>query len=195
LAGGFRDGWIMHMHRGFRARFCDIMDAVPAHLVTVVRDPYDVFVSYYYWSQQRMPNDQERGERRPRHRMVGKPLDDPEVLAFLADPKGFGNRITEANAWLHSGRAIVVRYEDLHRDTVEALTRVTNQIEPIEAARIERAVEACNIDNMRKISKRMSQHVRAAKVGDSRDKLGESHLKIFREKYGELLTSLGYEVR
>jgi hypothetical protein len=45
------------------------------------------------------------------------------------------------------------------------------------------------------MSKRMSQHVRTAKVGDSRDKLGELHLKIFREKYGDLLTSLGYDVR
>jgi hypothetical protein len=41
----------------------------------------------------------------------------------------------------------------------------------------------------------MSQHVRTAKVGDSRDKLGEPHLRIFREKYSDLLTSLGYEVR
>ena len=72
---------------------------------------------------------------------------------------------------------------------------MTNQIEPVETARIERAIEACSVDNMRKMSKRMSQHVRAAKVGDSRDKLGEPHLKIFREKYGDLLTSLGYEVR
>jgi hypothetical protein len=72
---------------------------------------------------------------------------------------------------------------------------VTNQIEPVETARIERAIEACSADNMRKMSRRMAQHVRAAKVGDSRDKLGESHLKIFREKYGDLVTSLGYEVR
>jgi hypothetical protein len=62
-------------------------------------------------------------------------------------------------------------------------------------ARIEKAVEACSVDNMRKMSKRMSQHVRTAKVGDSRDKLGEPHLRIFREKYSDLLTSLGYEVR
>jgi hypothetical protein len=45
------------------------------------------------------------------------------------------------------------------------------------------------------MSKRMSKHVRAAKVGDSREKLGEPHLAIFREKYGDLLTSLGYDVR
>ncbi|MCC2627917.1 MAG: Sulfotransferase domain, partial [Thermomicrobiales bacterium] len=78
-AGGFRDGWIMHMHRGFGAKFCDVIEAVPAHIVTIVRDPYDAFVSRYYWTQQRSPGDQERAARRPRQRMVGKPLDDPEV--------------------------------------------------------------------------------------------------------------------
>jgi hypothetical protein len=195
LAGGFRDGWIMHMHRGFRARFCDVMDAVPAHLVTVVRDPYDVFVSYYYWSQQRMPNDPERGERRPRHRMVGKPLDDPEVLAFLADPKGFGSRITEANAWLHSGRAIVVRYDDLHPCPIEALTRVTEQIAAVDPERIAAAIEACRAENMRQKSAMMAWNVRVAKVGDSRERLTEAHLAIFREQYADLIRSLGYEVR
>jgi hypothetical protein len=72
---------------------------------------------------------------------------------------------------------------------------VTNQIEPVDTARIEQAIEACSVDNMRKMSKRMSQHVRAAKVGESRETLSEPHLRIFRDKYGDLLTSLGYEVR
>ena len=127
-SGGFQDGWILHMHRGFSATFCDVIDAIPAHLVTVVRDPYDAFVSRYYWTQQRAPADRERAARRPRQRMLGKPLDDPEVLAFLADPKGFGSHFTAANAWLHSGRAIAVRYEELHHCPVAALTRVTDQI-------------------------------------------------------------------
>ena len=194
-AGGFQDGWIMHMHRRFSPRFCDAVEAIPAHLVTVVRDPYDAFVSYYYWSQRRTPTDREKAQRRPRQTMVGKPLDDPEVLAFLADPKGFGNRIAEANAWLHSGRALPVRYEDLHQCPREALTRVTEQIAPIEQARIEAAIEACHAENMRQKSAMMAWNVRAAKVGDSRERLTEPHLAIFRELYADQIRSLGYEVR
>jgi hypothetical protein len=45
------------------------------------------------------------------------------------------------------------------------------------------------------MSKRMAFHVRAATVGDSRGKLSEPHLKIFRERYGKLVSGLGYEVR
>ena len=194
-AGGFRGGWIMHMHRGFDTKFCDVIEAVPAHLVTVVRDPYDAFVSRYYWTQRRTPADRERAARRPRQRMVDKPLDDPEVLAFLADPKGFGSHLISANAWLHSGRAIVVRYEDLHHEPVAALRRVTEQIAPVEQGRIEAAIEACRAETMRQRSAMMAWSVRAATVGDSRQRLTEAHLAIFRERYANLIHSLGYEVR
>ncbi len=195
--GRFPDNTIFHQHCKYKPKICDVIDEIPAHLVTIVRDPYDAFVSMYHWIQTRTDYDRERGrvrkKERPRDAMVGKPIDDPLILEYLAD--GYGQQIQRAHEWVHSGRAIVVRYEDLHRDPVEALTRVTNQIEPVDTARIEKAIEACSVDNMRKMSKRMSQHVRAAKVGDSRDKLGEVHLKIFRDKYSDLLTSLGYEVR
>jgi hypothetical protein len=195
--GRFPDNTIFHQHCKYKPKICDVIDEIPAHLVTIVRDPYDAFVSMYHWIQTRTDYDRQRGrvrkKERPRDAMVGKAIDDPLILEYLAD--GYGQQIQRAHEWVHSGRAIVVRYEDLHRDPLSALTQVTNQIEPVDAARIEQAIEACSVDNMRKMSKRMSQHVRAAKVGDSRDTLEEAHLKIFRDKYGELLTSLGYEVR
>ena len=195
--GRFPDNTIFHQHCKYKPKICDVIDEIPAHLVTIVRDPYDAFVSMYHWIQTRTAYDQKRGrvrkKQRPRDAMIGKSIDDPIILDYLAD--GFGQLIQRADEWVHSGRAVVVRYEDLHSRPVEALTRVTEQIKPVETARIEHAIEACSADNMRKMSKRMAQHVRAAKVGDSRDKLGEPHLKIFREKYSDLLTSLGYEVR
>ena len=56
-------------------------------------------------------------------------------------------------------------------------------------------MEACNAENMRSMSQRMAKHVRSAKVGDSRGKRTEEHLRIFREQYGDLITALNYEVR
>jgi hypothetical protein len=185
----------MHMHRRFGFKFCDAIETIPAHLVTVVRNPYDAFVSRYYWTQQRRPADREKAERRPRHSMVGKLVDDPEVLAFLADPNGFGRHLTVANEWLHSGRAIPVRYEELHECPAEALTRVTEQIAPVELSRIEAAIDACRAENMRQHSAMMAWNVRTATVGDSRERLTEAHLAIFREHYAELIRGLGYEVR
>ena len=118
-----------------------------------------------------------------------------QVVAVIPPADGYGDHIRRAAEWAHSGRAIVVRYEELHRDAVAELTRVTDAIEPADRASIEAAIEACSADNMRQMSKRMSFHVRAATVGDSRGKLTEPHLAIFRERYGKLVSGLGYEVR
>jgi hypothetical protein len=48
---------------------------------------------------------------------------------------------------------------------------------------------------MRQLNPKMAMHVRSAKVGESRERLGEAHLAIFREQYGDLVRDLGYEVR
>ena len=195
--GGFPDDTIYHQHCKYKPKLCDAIEKVPAHLVTIVRDPYDAFVSMYHWIQTRTSYDQERGrvrrKIRPRDAMVGKPIDDPMILDFLAD--GYGDQIRRGSEWVNSGRAIVVRYEDLHRDTLAELKRVTDLIDPVDDVHLERAIEACSVENMRKMSKRMSQHVRSAQVGESKSTLSEPHLKIFREKHGELVASLGYEVR
>jgi hypothetical protein len=192
-AGGFPDGSMFHHHSRFHRRLCDVIDAIPAHHVTLLRDPYDAFVSMYYWEQERSSRGLGRDQPRPRHAMYGKPLDHPDVLAFLAE--GFGQHIVRANGWLHSGRAIPVRYEDLHRDPVATLRQLTDQIESVPDERIHAAIETCRADRVRQQDEKMAWHVRAAKVGDSRDKLGPAHLAIFRERHGDLIRSLGYEVR
>jgi hypothetical protein len=161
----------------------------------MVRDPYDAFVSRYYWTQKREPADAEKAERRSRHQMVGKSLDDPAVMEFLSDPEGFGGHLRSSIEWMRSGRASVVRYEDLHTRPVEALTELTNAISPVAPTVIEAAIEACRADTMRQQSEKMQWNVRVAKVGDSRDKLGPAHLEVFRDRYSDLIRGLGYEVR
>jgi hypothetical protein len=192
-SGQFPDGSMFHHHTRFHHRLCDVIDAIPAHHVTIVRDPYDVFVSMYYWEQERSSRGLGRDQPRPRNAMYGKPLDHDDVLAFLAD--GFGHHIKRANGWLHSGRAIPVRYEELHSDPVGSLQRVTSQIEPVAVETIEAAIESCRAERVRQQDAKMAWHVRAAKVGDSREKLGAAHLAVFREHHAELIRSLGYEVR
>ena len=195
--GRFPDGTIFHQHCQYKPKMCDVIENVPAHLVTIVRDPYDAFVSMYHWIQSRTDFDRERGhtraKERPRNVMVDKAIDDPAILDFLAGP--YGEHLRRAEEWIHSGRAVVVRYEELHKDPVGHLTHVTSQIEPVSQDRIEQAIAACSVDNMRQMGRRMSRHVRTATVGDSKGKLSEAHLKIFRERYGDLVSSMGYEIR
>ncbi len=191
--GNFPDGSIMHMHNRFKTRLCNVIEQTPAHLFTIVRDPYDAFVSMYHWNQERVARDLDKGRDRPRHLLAGKPLDDPDAVRFIAEH--YGTTIAHALGWVHSGRAVVVRYENLHADPVAELTRATRQIEPADPERIAAAIEACRADVMRQRSEKMQWHVRGGRVGDSRQTLGPAHLAAFREHHADAIRSLGYEVR
>jgi hypothetical protein len=189
--GGFRDGTIFHQHYRCSDEFCHAVEAVPAHLVTIIRNPYDAFVSTYFTIQQRAANGN-LGKSRSTV-LAGKPLDHPDTLAFL-ESGGYRGNLRRADEWLHSGRATVLRYEELLRDPMGTLTRVSEQIAPVAPERIARAVEECSAENMRQRSRAMARHVRMATVGDSKNHLDEQHLRIFRERYADLIRRLGYEV-
>ncbi len=126
--------------------------------------------------------------------MAGKPLDHPDVLTFL-DSDGYGGNLRRAADWLHSGRAVVLRYEELLRDPIGTLTRATHQLAPVTPERIARAVEECSAENMRQRGAGIAKHVRTATVGDSKKHLSEEHLAIFRKHYADLIRGMGYEVR
>lgn len=192
-AGNFPDNSMFHHHAKFTVRLCNVIDAIPAHNVTLCRDPYDVFVSMYYWEQERSTRGLGRGQARPRHAMFGKPIDHPDVLGFLSN--SFGAHINRAIGWQTSGRALPVRYEELHQDPIGALMRVTSAIEPVSEDTLHRALEVCRADRVRQQDEKMAWHVRSARVGDSRSKLTDAHLTIFRERHGNLIRQLGYEVR
>jgi hypothetical protein len=191
-AGGFPDGTLFHQHYDFSTELVDLIDSLPAHTVTIIRDPYDGFVSSYFTIQQHKDDGLRSGRRTDV--MQGKALGDSEVLEYLRNG-GFRNNMRRAREWMESGRTLVVRYERLHSDAVAELRSITDQMQPVPDEKIAAAVEACSADNMRKMGGERSKHVRAAKVGDSREKLNDEHLAIFREKYAEMIRALGYEVR
>jgi hypothetical protein len=201
VAGGdFPDGSIFHYHGRFNRRLIGQFEALPAHVVTVVRDPYDAFVSYFEWVHSRRANDGARPnadrsavDERPRSAMLDRAIDDPEVLAFLRD--GYGVHLQRSMAWLHSGRALVVRFEDLSADQVGELQRLTDRIEPVARERIAAAIAHCEIANVKASRERLARTVRSGNVGESRTRLGEDHLRVLRETHGALIASLGYEVR
>jgi hypothetical protein len=191
-AGQFPDDSIFHQHYDYSAELADLIDSVPAHAVTIIRDPYDGFVSSYFTIQQHKEDGLRSGRRTDV--MVGKSLSDADVVAYLRNG-GFRNNMRRAKEWLESGRTRVVRYERLHSNPIEELRQVTDSIEPVPDERIAAALESCSAENMRKMGGSRSKHVRAAKVGDSREKLSEEHLAVFREKYSDMIQALGYEVR
>ncbi len=191
-AGRFPDDTIFHQHYDYSLEIAETFAAVPAHLVTIVRDPYDAFVSTYYTLQQHAAEKNHKGRRMTA--LMNRPLDDPAVIGFLRQG-GYRNNLEKARDWATSQQAIVLRYEDLSRDPHHELRRVAAAIAPLSDEAIEIAVDYCRADRMRQRTKGGSKHVRKATVGDSVNRLSSDHLDAFREAYGELVEELGYTVR
>jgi hypothetical protein len=189
--GLFQDGTVFHQHYDFSHALADAILAVPAYTVTIVRDPYDAFVSSFYTNQKHAGSEVRK--KRKGSIFIGKDIDHPDVLSWLRGG-GFRNHLVKANQWVGSGRTIVVRYETLLADPTAELKRLSGHLGPVSDDRIIRAVEACSADAMRQNS-RTAGHVRVAKVGDSKRRLNDEHLEIFQNQYAELITRLGYEVR
>ncbi len=188
--GTFPDNTILHQHSSYHRRLAKALHAAPATIVTIIRDPYDVFVSYHRWIQEPDREGRKGSEDHPRNQMLGKPLDDPAVLAYLIND--YSSVLRRAVDWSTSGDSIVVRYEDLHRDPVATLRAVTDSISPVDDATIEAAFAACSIDTMRVAN---PHTVKTGRVGDSRQQLTQAHLDAFREHHGAAIRALGYEVR
>lgn len=190
--GGFPDNTIFHQHYRYSDELAKLIESVPAHLVTIVRDPYDTFVSTYFSLQRREGRVTNRS--RQTNAILDKPLDSPEVYDYLRSG-GFRQNMLRAREWMQSGRSIILRYEALHSDPVAELSRLTNAIQPVPEPRIVESIETCSADNMRKMGPKLAGHVRTAKVGDSREKLTDEHLAIFRDLHADIIREMGYEVR
>jgi hypothetical protein len=162
--------------------------------VTLLRHPADVFVSYYHHVNRRASFITRNGVHpgNPAFGMIGESLDSPAVLGYLETD--FKKALGRSIAWAESGRALVVRYEDLHQSPVETLATLTDDIYPVRRARLESAVSMCHIDTMRRRGGRFRQHCRRGVVDGWRDELGPTHLEIFRTVYAQEFARLGYSL-
>lgn len=163
---------------------------VRCHLVTILRNPYDTFVSLYHYIQRFSESYLEADD--PGSKLIGKPIDHPDVLSYLE--QDFRKNLQNAAAWLASGKTSLVWYERLHSDTLGEFRRLTARIRPVEDAVLTAAVGACTSEAMKKENELMAKHIRSAKVGDWRDHLGPAHLNIFRTAHSALIRRLGYQV-
>lgn len=192
LASRYPDDSIFHQHYDYSPRIAELLAPSGSRLVTIVRDPYDAFVSTYYTLQLHAESQNLKGRKFTE--LMGRSLDDPEVVSFLRNG-GYRNNLEKARDWVLSGDAIALRYEDLSRDPLGTLRAATAQIGPVSDEQLKIAIDYCTADRMRERSKGGRTHVRSATVGDSREKLNAEHFAAFRDAYGDVIAELGYTVR
>jgi hypothetical protein len=187
-SGRFPDNTIVQQHLFPSPSMLGAAECIFCHLVTVVRDPYDTFVSFYFYVNA-MP-------QRFRHLrpgiLIGKPIGHPDVLEFLRTRYVWHLRM--ARRWLLCGRASVVRYEELHSAPLESVRKLTNRLQPVPDHRIANAVSACSAERMRQRGGWLSHHVRSARMGEGKEHLLPIHLEIMRRDFSQIIEDLGYQV-
>ena len=189
-----QESYVTHQHYLPKPEFLDWAERADVRFLTLTRHPADVFVSLYHyvnrfadiWAQSGWV-----GFSRA-HVMIGKAIDSPEVLTFLADD--FGSFIVRSLAWVESGASLVVRYEALHENPHLAMKRLTDELYPVPDSLIDEAIEASRFERMRKENELLELHCRKGKVGDWRDELSPAHVEILRQRYERELALLGYDL-
>jgi hypothetical protein len=164
-------------------------DPVFPKVVYVLRDPRDVFVSY--WHHKRLTD--------PNFRLHLK-------VFLLSDNQWPCTWNEHVNGWLLNGHAnvLVVRYEDMHKNAKDTLKEVADFIGICYSdSIINNAVDASKFDKMQKLEDDHSvdgakgssteRFIRRGKVGSWRDELDDECLRILESKYGASMKQLGYK--
>jgi hypothetical protein len=187
------DRWIAHQH------YYPVMDLLEwaeqndAIFVTTTRHPGDALISLYH----HIRNHRQRAG------------DDLGMAAIMAQdkkrPRGFTAQYVRKEyyyalnvsiAWIRSGLSLVVRYEDLWRDPVAALTALTEEIATVDQDRIKRAVAQCQIGMLRRLHDPRGQFFRKGSIGGWSLELPEEIQDLFRnlEPYPSQFAALGYSL-
>ena len=74
------------------------------------------------------------------------------------------------------------------------MRRVTRKLKWGRPGKIKKAIDHCNLHEMRKRQEANLQHLRKGQVGDYRNFLHGEHYEVFRNMHSELILSLGYNV-
>ncbi len=170
--------------------------------IYIVRDPRDVALSYYDF------------QRKYRQIEDGYPLERyvDDFVAGRLISADWGTWEENVASWIYTrGRRngfLLLRYEDMISDTASELTRIAHflEIDP-EPSRILRAIELSSADRMRALERAEQDHwiatknrrkdipfVHRAKAGGWRTSLPESCVRQIEQVWGEVMTTVGYEL-
>jgi hypothetical protein len=186
--------WVAHQHYRARADLIGCGRRNNIVFVTTLRHPCDALVSKFHYVRNLGPRLKFADvDRSPTLALDGDTI-GKHTAAYVLD--GYSIALDISLGWLRSGQSLLIRYEDLRHDPVAALEQLTDSISKVPRFRIERAIEKCSIDQMRKMKGADPKFFRQGKVGGWRTELPEEIIDIFRhtDPYPAQFAELGYSL-
>jgi sulfotransferase family protein len=178
-----------------REQFDSVAVPEDSRRFVVIRDLRDTVVSGYFSLKVSHGAFAADSVSELRSDLQAKSLEDG-LIQTIDQWLGVNARIQQS--WIDAGEP-VIHYEDLLEHDVEILERVLiDECEyPIPRPRLRRAVETRRFERMSKGRPRgeedVSAHLRKGVAGDWRNYFTEPVKDVFKERWGPLLVSAGYE--
>jgi Sulfotransferase domain len=170
-------------------------------VIYIVRDPRDVVLSYYDFQRKYMQID----DAYPLEQYV------EDFVQGRLISIGWGTWAENVSSWIYtrgkSTNFLLLRYEDMMKDTTRELTRIA-QFFGIEAAptRLQEVIDRSSADRMRELEKLEADRwiatknrrkdipfVRVAKADGWRTSLPLKSVEQIESAWGDLMITLGYE--
>lgn len=190
--GDFPDRRVAHTTFRHSPRLAKIAAEHDVMLVAVIRHPFDLLVSIHEIAQRLSDKKGHHSERKePWAPLAGRALDDPAVLTYLSD--GFSDEISWLKEWHDSG-APLVRFELLEADPAAAVTELATVLGELDEDVIARAVAICPGESMVRSSPVRGRRMPPVPPGTWRSRLSDDQLVILRDRYGDDVRHLGYEL-
>lgn len=159
--------------------------------VTTVRHPGDTLVSLVRYVD--TFKDEPAMEKGRVEQLTGAEASDAaRMVEFLSG--SFFCDLNISIVWMCAGISHVLRYEDLWRDPLTTLREFTDRIQPVSIDRLERAVECCAIDLLRRVPGNKAGFFRHGRVGDWKRELSADQRETLRvvAPYPAQFAFLGY---
>lgn len=183
---GAGERWVAHQHVMPSPALREWARSRSVRIITTIRHPGDVLVSLFHYARWAGVNDDVRAMAKDGGSM------GPNTTQYVFERR-FLNLLRLSAGWLELS-APAVRYEDLLTDPVGTLLTLTADIAPVDRARIEGAVAACEIGQLRRLKGHEERHFRAGRQGQWRVEVPKQILTRLRcgAAYMEVNKRLGY---
>jgi len=161
-------------------------------VIAVLRHPFDLLVSIHEIAQRRSTKKGRRvRESEPWEFLAGRDLDDPVIMEYAID--GFVDEIAWLQGWHDSGVPLV-HFELLEAAPSQALAALATALGHLDDDQIGRAVEGSPAENLIWSSPVLGRRMPPVPAGAWRDRLTERQLSVLRDRYGDDVRRLGYEL-
>lgn len=170
------DNSILSHHYPPTRGLIDSLESIDCHIVFCIRDPYDAFESLYLNANSKGGIPLVASTRA----LKNIPLDNQKVLEFIRST--YGDYLKSSLLWMESRKALVIRYEELIRNTKDVLKQLCGFILGVSDEQITSSLSNSGLET------RINEY-------HTQTRLNACHLWEINDNFASIVEAMGYKTR